>query len=117
MLYYAAVFFIIALMAAVFGFTGIAIGAAEIAKILFLIFLVLFAVSLVVGRSTRHLGRAPTRYGRNSTSSFAASAVNWQEVDAARPQGSHSGDFGWRQLWNTRAMRDAVAGSRRVAAA
>jgi uncharacterized membrane protein YtjA (UPF0391 family) len=49
MLYYAAVFFIIALVAALFGFTGIAIGAAEIAKILFLIFLLLFAVSLVVG--------------------------------------------------------------------
>jgi uncharacterized membrane protein YtjA (UPF0391 family) len=49
MLYYAAVFFIIALVAAVFGFTGIAVGAAEIAKILFLIFLVLFGVSLVVG--------------------------------------------------------------------
>ena len=49
MLYYAAVFFIIALIAALFGFTGIAIGAAEIAKVLFLIFLVLFAVSLVVG--------------------------------------------------------------------
>jgi len=49
MLYYAAVFFIIALVAALFGFTGIAIGAAEIAKVLFLIFLLLFAVSLVVG--------------------------------------------------------------------
>jgi uncharacterized membrane protein YtjA (UPF0391 family) len=49
MLHYAAVFFVIALIAAVFGFTGIAIGAAEIAKILFLIFLVLFAVSLVAG--------------------------------------------------------------------
>jgi uncharacterized membrane protein YtjA (UPF0391 family) len=49
MLYYAAVFFVIALVAAVLGFTGIAAGAAGIAKILFLIFLVLFAVSLVVG--------------------------------------------------------------------
>jgi uncharacterized membrane protein YtjA (UPF0391 family) len=49
MLYYAAVFFIIALIAAVFGFTGIAAGAAGIAKILFLIFVVLFAVSLVMG--------------------------------------------------------------------
>jgi uncharacterized membrane protein YtjA (UPF0391 family) len=37
--------FVIALVAAVFGFTGVAVGAAEIAKILFLIFLVLFAVS------------------------------------------------------------------------
>jgi uncharacterized membrane protein YtjA (UPF0391 family) len=49
MLYYAAVFFIIALVAALFGFGGIAAGAAGIAKILFLIFLVLFAVSLVMG--------------------------------------------------------------------
>jgi len=31
MLQYAAVFFVIALIAAVFGFTGIAVGAAEIA--------------------------------------------------------------------------------------
>ena len=38
MLYWAAVFFVIALIAAVFGFGGIAAGAAEIAKILFFIF-------------------------------------------------------------------------------
>ena len=48
MLYWAAVFFIIALVAAVFGFGGIAVGAAEIAKILFVVFLVLFIVSLLV---------------------------------------------------------------------
>lgn len=49
MLYYAALFFVIALVAALFGFGGIAAGAAEIAKILFFIFLVLFMVSLVAG--------------------------------------------------------------------
>jgi len=49
MLHYALVFFIIAIIAAVFGFGGIAAGAAEIAKILFFIFLVLFVASLVVG--------------------------------------------------------------------
>ncbi len=49
MLYYAAVFFVVALIAAVFGFGGIAVGAVEIAKVLFFIFLVLFIVSLVVG--------------------------------------------------------------------
>lgn len=49
MLYYAIVFFVIAIIAAVFGFGGIAAGAVEIAKILFFIFLVLFIVSLVVG--------------------------------------------------------------------
>src|SRR5579862_3378110 len=49
MLYWAAVFFLIALVAGVFGFGGIAAGAVGIAKILFFIFLVLFIVSLVMG--------------------------------------------------------------------
>ena len=49
MLYYAAVFFVIALIAALFGFGGIAVGAVEIAKFLFFVFLVLFVVSLIVG--------------------------------------------------------------------
>jgi uncharacterized membrane protein YtjA (UPF0391 family) len=49
MLHYAAVFFVIAIVAALFGFGGIAAGAAEIAKVLFFIFLVLFVVSLVAG--------------------------------------------------------------------
>jgi uncharacterized membrane protein YtjA (UPF0391 family) len=43
------VFFVVAIIAAIFGFTGIAVGAAEIAKVLFFIFLVLFVVSLVAG--------------------------------------------------------------------
>lgn len=50
MLYYAAVFLIIALVAGVTGFTGIAGGAASIAQILFFVFLVLFVLSLVFGR-------------------------------------------------------------------
>jgi uncharacterized membrane protein YtjA (UPF0391 family) len=37
----------VALVAAVFGFSGVALAAAGIAKILFYIFLVLFLVSLV----------------------------------------------------------------------
>jgi uncharacterized membrane protein YtjA (UPF0391 family) len=49
MLHYAAVFFVIALIAAVFGFGGIAAGAAEIAKILFFVFLIGFVISLVIG--------------------------------------------------------------------
>lgn len=49
MLHYAIVFFVIALIAAVFGFTGIAAGAAEIAKILFYLFLVVFVVTLLLG--------------------------------------------------------------------
>ncbi len=49
MLHYAVVFFVIALVAALFGFGGIAAGAVEIARILFFIFLVLFVISLVGG--------------------------------------------------------------------
>jgi uncharacterized membrane protein YtjA (UPF0391 family) len=49
MLYWAAVFFVVALVAALFGFGGIAAGAVEIAKILFFVFLIIFAVTLVLG--------------------------------------------------------------------
>ena len=49
MLYYALVFFLSAVAAAVFGFGGIATGAMGIAKILFFVFLVLFVVSGLVG--------------------------------------------------------------------
>ncbi|BAN25807.1 UPF0391 membrane protein Bphy_1842 [Caballeronia insecticola] len=49
MLRYAAIFFIIAIIAAVFGFGGIATGAAEIAKILFFIFIVIFLATLLLG--------------------------------------------------------------------
>jgi uncharacterized membrane protein YtjA (UPF0391 family) len=46
---WAIAFFIIALLAAVLGFTGIAVAAAGIAKILFYIFLILFLISLLGG--------------------------------------------------------------------
>ena len=48
-LYYALVFFVIALFAAVLGFGGIAVAFAGIAKILFFVFIVLFLLSLVAG--------------------------------------------------------------------
>ncbi len=49
MLKYALVFLFGQLMAAVFGFGGIAAGAVEIAKILFFIFLVVALVTFVLG--------------------------------------------------------------------
>lgn len=49
MLYYAAVFFVIALIAAVFGFGGIATGAVAIAKLLFFVFVVLAIATFVFG--------------------------------------------------------------------
>ena len=48
MLHYAVVFLVIALVAALFGFGGIAAGAVEIAKILFFVFVVLAVVTFIV---------------------------------------------------------------------
>jgi uncharacterized membrane protein YtjA (UPF0391 family) len=47
MLPYAVVFFVIALIAALFGFAGIATGATEIAKILFPVFIVIAAATFI----------------------------------------------------------------------
>ena len=49
MLHYTVVFFVIALIAAVFGFGGIAAGATEIAKILFFVFLAITIISYLMG--------------------------------------------------------------------
>ena len=57
MLSWAIGFFIVAIIAAVFGFGGIASSATGIAKVLFFLFLLAFVVSLLMGfmrgRSTR----------------------------------------------------------------
>ncbi len=50
MLYWAIVFFIVAIVAAVLGFWVIAGMAASIAKILVVVFLILFVISLIFGR-------------------------------------------------------------------
>ncbi len=49
MLHYAVVFLVIALIAAVFGFGGIAASAVGIAQVLFFVFLVMAVLSFVVG--------------------------------------------------------------------
>jgi uncharacterized membrane protein YtjA (UPF0391 family) len=49
MLHWALVFLVVALVAAVFGFGGIASTAAGMAQILFVVALVLFVVSLLFG--------------------------------------------------------------------
>ncbi len=53
MLRWALIFFIVAIIAALFGFTGLAVGAAAIARILFWVFLVLFLLSVIGGYSIR----------------------------------------------------------------
>lgn len=56
MLRWTVIFLIIAIAAAVLGFTGIASGAASIARILFFIFIVLFLISLISGKSLKKSG-------------------------------------------------------------
>ncbi len=53
MLYWSIVFFVISIIAAIFGFGGISEGSADIAKVLFVVFLVLFVISLIFGRGRR----------------------------------------------------------------
>ncbi|MCB1117349.1 MAG: DUF1328 domain-containing protein [Chlamydiia bacterium] len=48
MLFWILCFLALALIAALFGFTGIAAGAMSIARILFFIFVVLFVITLLV---------------------------------------------------------------------
>jgi uncharacterized membrane protein YtjA (UPF0391 family) len=52
MLHYVLVFFVIAIIAAVFGFGGVAVASAGIAKILFFLFIIAFVISLIM-----HVGR------------------------------------------------------------
>jgi uncharacterized membrane protein YtjA (UPF0391 family) len=53
MLSWALIFFVVAIIAAVFGFGGIATASAGIAQVLFFLFLVLFVVSLIMGMARR----------------------------------------------------------------
>src|SRR5260370_24065665 len=53
MLGWALAFLLIAILAAVFGFTGIAAASASVAKFIFFIFLVIFLVTLIMSVSRR----------------------------------------------------------------
>jgi uncharacterized membrane protein YtjA (UPF0391 family) len=53
MLHYAVVFFVIALIAALFGFSGIAAGAAGIAKVLFFVFLAFALITFLMNAMRR----------------------------------------------------------------
>jgi uncharacterized membrane protein YtjA (UPF0391 family) len=49
MLRWALIFFVIAIIAALFGFTGIAAGAATVAKWLFFLAVAVFVIFLILG--------------------------------------------------------------------
>ncbi|WP_031428821.1 DUF1328 domain-containing protein [Flavimarina sp. Hel_I_48] len=50
MLRWTIIFVVVAIVAAIFGFGGVSESAAGIAKVLFFIFLVLFLITLIMGR-------------------------------------------------------------------
>jgi uncharacterized membrane protein YtjA (UPF0391 family) len=54
MLRWSVIFLVIAMIAAVFGFGGIAADAAEIAKVLFYLFLGVFVITLIAGMVAGH---------------------------------------------------------------
>jgi uncharacterized membrane protein YtjA (UPF0391 family) len=54
MLHYAVVCLVAAILAAMFGFSGIPVVAAGIARILFFLFVALFLVTLTAGVVRRH---------------------------------------------------------------
>lgn len=56
MLSWSLTFLVVALIAALFGFGGLAGEAAGIAKILFFAFLIVFVISLVMGRGRGRAG-------------------------------------------------------------
>ncbi len=49
MLRWAVIFLVISLIAAGFGFTGVSVAAAGMAKVLFFIFITLFLIALIGG--------------------------------------------------------------------
>lgn len=53
MLRWAIIFLVLTIVAAAFGFGHIAVGAAEVGKILFYIFLIIFLVSSITGLARR----------------------------------------------------------------
>jgi uncharacterized membrane protein YtjA (UPF0391 family) len=57
MLRWALIFFVISLIAGIFGFTGVAAGSAAIAKVLFFLAITLFAIFLIAALT---VGRAIT---------------------------------------------------------
>ena len=59
MLGWAVTFLAVTLIAAILGFGGIAASAVEIAKIIFFVAIVLFAISAVIGLVRGHSSTAP----------------------------------------------------------
>ena len=81
MLKWALIFFLISIVAGLFGFTGLARGSATIAKVLFFLFLVIFIIVLILAITAGEIHplmfgagrREPRRY--STTTGVVASTV------------------------------------------
>jgi uncharacterized membrane protein YtjA (UPF0391 family) len=89
MLGWVLLFLIVAIIAAIFGFGGIAAGAVAIAKIIFWIFIVLFVISSSSAGIQRRLGLVRLRLTmarRRGVEEATASASNRGQIgDEGRP--------------------------------
>jgi uncharacterized membrane protein YtjA (UPF0391 family) len=59
LLKWALIMFVVSLVAALFGFTDLAAASADVARILFYIFLIIFVVLLVLGLTVFRAARGP----------------------------------------------------------
>ena len=59
LLKWALIMFLVSLVAALFGFTDLAAASADVARILFYIFLIIFVVLLVLGLTVFRAARGP----------------------------------------------------------
>jgi uncharacterized membrane protein YtjA (UPF0391 family) len=56
---WALVFFVISIVAAIFGFGGIAATSGDIARVLFYIFIAIFVILLILGLTVFRAARGP----------------------------------------------------------
>jgi uncharacterized membrane protein YtjA (UPF0391 family) len=56
---WALVFFVISIVAAIFGFGGIAAASGDIARVLFYIFIAIFVILLILGLTVFRAARGP----------------------------------------------------------
>ena len=78
MLHYAVVFLVIALIAAIFGFGGIAAGAVGIAKILFFVFIIMAVLTFVFGPYFAEIARGHfMAEGMEADQAAAAAQAYW----------------------------------------
>lgn len=117
MLGWALAFFVAALIAAVFGFGGIASAFTGLAVLLFWVFVALFVLSLIAGAFTRSHGPGIARGGRTAmviavTAVVAIVAYAWVDNDWTAEQAGREVDQAASQLAENTGEAIETAGAR-----